>query len=295
MVNEAGDDDAWQVARQAEELLDRRRVPQARALLARALQRDPGHPRLLLESARADYIEDAYGRARQTLGELLATVPDDVGARWLLCLVEMADGRLPEAEELVLGLLRESPGVAAFWAGYSRLMLRALLFEKARALADEALRLAPDDDSALRAAALCDMVDRPRSRDSAAMARLIAADPDDVHTLHLVVVALANAQRLGEARRLAQELLRAQPDDPQMLSLLHQLRLQTHWTLWPLRPLQRWGWYASVGLWVFAIVGLQVLQRTAPAMAGPATMVLLAYVIYSWVWPPLLRRWLERH
>lgn len=295
MVTGAGDDDAWRLARQAEELLDRRRVPQARALLARAIQSHPGHPGLLLESARADFIENAYGRARDTLSELLAASPYDVGARWLMFLVEMEDGRLPEAEELVLGLLRESPGVAAFWAGYSRLMLRALLFEKARALADEALRLAPEDDSALRAAALCDMVDRPRARDSAAMARLIASDPDDVHTLHLVVVALANAQRQGEARRLAQELLRAQPDDPQLLSLLQQLRLQTHWTLWPLRPLQRWGWYASVGLWVFAIVGLQLLQRMAPAATGPATLALLAYVIYSWVWPPLLRRWLERH
>lgn len=289
-----GDPGPWALARQASELLDRRRVTQARAVLAQALRQHPDATDLLFESARADYIEDQHDDARATLAHLLRLAPDDAAGRWLLFLVEMEAGQLPEAETLILGLLRDSPRVPHFWSGYSRLMLRALHFRKASDLANEALRLDPNAPEALRARALCDLVEGRGTQDGAALARLVAEDPHDVHTLRLVVVALAEAGRNRQAHALAKDLLRLQPDDPSLLQLVLALRTGTHWSMLPLWPLQRWGWGASVALWVLVVGGYQVVQRLAPQAAGTFTAVVLGYVVYSWVWPPLFKRWVER-
>jgi len=173
-------------------------------------------------------------------------------------------------------------------------MLRALMFPKARALALEALRRDPDSDDALRASALCDIVERPGANDSVALARLVASNPDDMYTMRLVVAALANASRDREAHALARELLRLQPDDPGLLELVRALRAQTHWSLLPLWPMLRWGWYGSIAMWIAALALLQTLRQVAPGAVGWVTLFLVVYIAYSWVWPPLLRRWINR-
>jgi hypothetical protein len=65
----------------------------------------------------------------------------------------------------------------------------------------------------------------------------------------------------------------------------------------PLWPMQRWGWGAAIGLWLAINVILRVLASQGAEWAD-LTIALsfgfLAYVIYSWVWPPLLRRWMVR-
>lgn len=282
------------LAAQASELLDRRRIGHARALLARGLRSHPDDIDLLAEAARADLLDDRAADARETLARLLQLAPGHLNGRWLMFLAEMDGGEAAAAEELVLGLLRENPQVPQFFAGYSRLMLRTLHVEKARALADEALRLDPQDDDGLRARTLCDIVLRPQRTDSAALARLLAANPDDGHTLRLVVLALVHANRPRQALALARELLRHQPDDPHLLQMVQALRTQTHWSLLPLWPMQRWGWYGSIGLWVAVIVLYQVLRRVAPASLGVMSFVVLGYVAYSWLWPPLLRKWMEK-
>jgi len=288
---------AWHpevAAAQADALLDRRRIAQARQLLAQALQESPRHPALLFALARADLMEDRHDAARDLLGQLLAVAPQHVGGRLLLFIAEMESGRLPQAELLILELLRESPQQAEFYAHYARLMLRALNFDKASQLADEGLRLAPQSDSCLRARALCDLVVRRQPEPGAALNRLLAGDPHDLHTLRLVVIALIQAGRNREAHALARTLLRAQPNDPDLLGLVKALRIDSHWSLIPLRPLQRWGWGGSIALWVIALVGMQAVRRLAPDWAGPVSVLLLGYVLYSWIWPPLLRRWMQR-
>ena len=283
------------VARQAGELLDRHRNDAARRLLAGALEEHPDDTDLLALAARADYQDDDFESAHDTLSRVLAAQPDHVQGRWLMFCVEIERGHLPQAESIVLGLLRERPDAAWLYAGYSRLMLRALNFAKARALADEALRRSPADDSALRARALCDLVDQRAATDSAALMQLLASDPHDMHTLRLVALALVHANRPRQALRLAKELLRMQPDDPSLLELVRALRADTHWSLVPLWPMQRWGWYASIGLWIVVVALLQLLRGAAPTWVGPVSMAVLAYVAYSWLWPPLLRRWLQRN
>jgi len=281
-------------ARQVGELLDRRRVFQARQLLRVTLDAHPDHPDLLFEAARADAIEDKNDSARDTLAEVLRHEPGHFNARVLMMFLLIEDNELVEAERMALALLHEYPQSAYLYAAYARVMLRALHIGKARALANEALRLEPDSEAALRARALCDVIELPRGTDSAALSRLIAQNPEDQHTLALMVAALASEGKNREALRGARELLRAQPDNRAWLGLVQDLSVQTHWTMLPLLPLQRFGWSGVIGLWIGGIVLVQILSRTVPSVAGNASLVIFGYCVYSWVWPPILRRWLLR-
>lgn len=281
----------------ASELLDRRRVGAAREVLARALREHPGDAGLLYELARADYLEDRHDDARAALSQILAADPDDAAARFLLFWVALDRGlpkELVEAEDLILGLLRQYPQTADYFAAYARLMLRTLHFDKAGALCQEALRLAPGDADCLRAQALCNLVNGRRGSDNAALVQLIAADPQDLATLRLVVTALNAAGRHREALRLARELLRAQPDDPHLLNYVREMHRLNHFSMLPLYPLQRWGLMASVALWGGAVVGGMLVREHAPEYSGLFTTVVLGYVAYSWIWPPLLNLWMKR-
>lgn len=284
-----------EVARIAEELLDRRRVAQARGVLGAALACNPRDVLLLLQSARADYLEDRYDSCRETLGRILQSAPTHFGARWLLLVVLIEEGMLVDAEQLALALLHENPRSAELYAAYSRVMLRALLLPKARDLATEALHLDPSNESALRAIALCDIVELRRGSDSEALHKLLSEHPEDQHTLALMVAALAQAGRYREALQGGRQLLRFQPDDPRWLSMTRELLIQTHWSMLPLWPLQRFGWSASIAMWIGGILLARLLGQVWPALAGPFTTAVLGYALYSWIWPPLIRRWMSRN
>jgi hypothetical protein len=71
---------------------------------------------------------------------------------------------------------------------------------------------------------------------------------------------------------------------------VRELRIQNHWTMKPLWPLQKWGWGASAAMWAGALVFTRVLEKAAPGAVFPFVMFWLAYAVYSWVWPPILRR-----
>lgn len=282
------------LAHRASELLDRNRLEMARSVLSDALTQHPTHTGLLYQAARADVLDERYQRAIDTLGRLLAVQPGHADARLLLFHIEMERDDLPQAEAIILDLLREYPQHPIFYACYARAMLRALHFEKAARLADEALHRAPNDDTCLRVKALCDIVEGRRGVDSAAFKRLIAQFPDDYYTLRLVVIALVHANRSREAWKLARDLLRAQPNDAGLLKLVRALHYENHWTMRPLWPMQRWGWAGSAGLWVGMLLVSQILSHQAPQYRGLFSTAWLALVIYSWAWPPLLKRWLDR-
>jgi tetratricopeptide (TPR) repeat protein len=278
----------------ARELLDRRRTAQAREVLQAAIALHPDDAGLLLQAARADLQDGRSESAEATLSQLLGREPGHVGARLLMLWLLTESKRLQEAEAMALSLLREHPQSADLYASYARVMLAALHLPKARALASEALRLEPDNELALRALALGDIVEAPGGANHEALRRLLTEHPEDQDTLALMVVALVHRHRLRAALRGAQELLRMQPNDPRWLRLVRELRVSNHWTMRPLWPVQRFGWYGSIALWAAFIVLSRATAQAWPALSGALTLFILVYVVYSWVWPPLLRRLMMR-
>ena len=194
-----------------------------------------------------------------------------------------------DAELLLIGLLREYPESADLYGRYSRLMLRTLHLEKAEQLAREGLRYDPEDDECLLAIALCDTARAGRGRMPRSQ-KLLAAHPESMSTVHALVVALVDYGRIDEAHRIAQGAMRADPANEHLVELVRELRIQNHWSMKPLWPLQKWGWGASVAMWIGGIVLIRALSKSAPELAAPVAFTLLAYAIYSWVWPSLIRR-----
>jgi len=276
----------------ASELLDRKRFAAARELLGTALRQHPRDAGLLYESARAEHLQDRNDQARAQLQLLLIQSPADADSRYLLFWVLCELKEWVQAEEMILGLLRDHPQCPDFWAGYAHLMLRCLLFDKAAALLKEALHINAHHELALRVQVLCD-ISAGRSGGEA-IRKLLVEHPDDTRTLQLVVVALARQGRAKEALRLARELLRSQPDDHELLDQVRELAYQNHWTLAPLRPLQRFGWAGSAAIWLGVVLFGRVVDMHWPTYTTIYFGSWIGVVVYSWVWPPLLKRWLNR-
>lgn len=286
--------DADSLLRQAEQLIARRRWHAADQVLQQGLQLEPGHIGLLVETARVRMMQDRESAARELLIDVLRQAPGHVEARFLMFHVLCALGELPDAEQLIIALIREMPAQPLFFAAYARLMLRALEFRKARALVKEALHLSPDDREALHVMALCELVEGRGASQREAIRRLLTEEPQHQQTMHLVINTLLERGRTREAHRLARELLRLQPDDASALARVKALAADAHWLMWPLWPLQRWGAAATIGLWIAFVGGSTLLSRTAPDWASPYWMLMTGYVVYSWVIPPVVRWWTSR-
>lgn len=276
-------------AEQAFYFIERRRLEDARRVLKDGLAVHPQDPDLLFHSAQVEWLADRNQHAEDTVRQVLAVSPHHAPARQLLASVLVENGEFADAELLLIGLLRDYPESAELYGRYSQLMLRTLHLEKAGALAQEGLRYDPDDSQCLMAAALCETAHSGR-RPNAELAKLLQAHPESMSSVHALVVALVDAGRIDEAHRLAQGALRADPANDHLVTLVRELRIQNHWSMKPLWPLQKWGWGASVALWVGAIVVIPALSRNAPQIATPVSLLWLGYCVYSWVWPPLIRR-----
>jgi tetratricopeptide (TPR) repeat protein len=269
--------------------IERRRMSDARRVLKEALTQFPQDPDLLFQSAQVEWLEDRNQEAETTLRQVLVSNPHHGPARQLLADVLIERNALADGEQLLISLLRDYPESADLYGRYARLMLRTLHLEKAERLAQEGLRYDPEDRECLLAQALCETV-RNGGGSNQGLEKLLTAHPESLSSIHALVIALVNAGRIDEAHRIAQGAMRADPANENLVNLVRELRIQNHWSMKPMWPLQRWGWGASIGMWVGAVVTFRVLDQTAPEYAFPASMLWIGYAIYTWVWPSLIRK-----
>lgn len=274
-------------------LVERRRFDDARALLAEVLPRHPADPDLLFHAAWIEYLTDSYPAAEAAVQALLAVDPDHAGGRDVLQGIYAETKRPAEAEQVLIGLLRDFPEEPHFFARYSMLMLNNLQAEKAEKLAAEALRLDPDHHSAQLAMTTARLITGQADAAQHDLARLVKNHPESMGTLAMVVASLADQGRNREALAVAEEMVRAYPDEPAYVDLVVQLRKSTHWSLLPMWPMVRFGWAGSAAVWVLGIVlirGTASLGTWGDVLFG----IWLFYIVYTWAWPPLLERWLRR-
>lgn len=276
---------------QAFYFIERRRLRDAERVLKEGLAQYPQDPDLLFHSAQVEWLGEENQAAENTVRQVLVSAPEHAPARQLLAALLVEKHEYADAELLLIGLIRDFPEDADFYGRYARLMLRTLHLEKAGQLASEGLRYDPDNAECLLAIALCETA-RSGARPNAALTRLLTAHPESLSTVHALVVALLESGRVDEAHRIAQGAMRADPANENLVALVRELRIQNHWSMKPLWPLQKWGWGASAAMWLGGMIMVRVLERAAPQAAVPFVFLWLGYAIYSWVWPPLLRRML---
>lgn len=276
-------------AEQAFYFIERRRLHDARRIIGDGLRQFPHDADLLFHSAQVEWISDRNAEAETAALQVLVVDPHHAPARQLLASILVDKGEFADAELLLIGLLRDYPESADLYGRYSRLMLRTLHLDKAEQLAREGLRYDPDNDECLMASALCETA-RSGARPNEGLAKLIQAHPESLSSVHALVVALVDAGRVDEAHRVAQSALRGDPANEHLVTLVHELRVQNHWSMKPLWPLQKWGWTGSAVMWVGAILLLNSMRKVAPDFATPVAFTWLGYCIYSWVWPRLARK-----
>jgi len=278
---------------QVERLLEVGRVDEASQLLEHALSSEPDSAQLRTLAARIAIARRDYASAREQIGAALDLAPRDYLARWLLYAIEHDEDRYSEAERVLIELIRDHPNDAFLLAEYADLMLLTLHLEKARQLVDESLRLDPEGEVGRRTDALLRLVEGDREGANERVQSLIRDDPKSRRTALTLYRHLIEQHRQREALDVAKQLLRANPSDEALIAAIVDLRAQTHWLALPIRPLQRFGWAGSAGIWLGFIVIANFARRTDAVWAGAILAAYLAWVVYSWTYMPIMTRWIR--
>jgi len=277
------------------ELAARNRTSQMRAILQRLVTQHPDHHDVLYYSAQVDWLEDKDEDALSTAFRLVERYPKSYWGRMLLFRILDGLNRHAEAEAIVLEMLGEFPEDALLYGRYSMLMLESMHIEKAGELAARAIALDPDDEIALTASVLHELLVAPGEPARRRLAELVSRYPDAVTTALTVVAVLTEQGQNKEALRIAQEVLRQSPDSQGVVDLVIALKTANHWSMIPLRPLQKWGWGASIAIWFVMIMLLRNAEGTPiEPYAFPIVIAFVAYAVYSWIWPPILKWGIKR-
>lgn len=276
---------------EAQALMERRRYGQARNVVAQALRHFPDSSEFQYLGGFIEYATGDYAASTRSIDAVLAHDPQHFGARMLRANLHEEAKEYPSAERLWIELLRDYPENANCYAAYADLMLRTLHVDKARLLAEEGLRHAPEHHGCLFALTLADFINSPGSAQSDSLQKLLHAHPEHVGSSYALLIALADKGRNREALRIAQELLRQQPDSAQLVEMVRALKTQTHWSMIPMYPMQRWGWGGAIAVTAIGMIGLRVAGSALPAsVVTPIVLVWLGYCIYTWVWPSILKK-----
>ncbi len=273
-------------------LIDRRRYDQARVLIGQGLKEFPDDSEFLYLGAFVDYAQDHTDEAFTATTQLLARDPEHYGGRRLLAQLHEEHKQYAEAEEQWLGLLRDHPEDADLYGFYGHLMLLTLNTDKARKLALEGLSQEPDHSHCLFVATLTDLIEgRGSSFDATNLQRLLTEHPEHKRTAVALVIALNERGDFKGALRVGQELLRSQPDSQEVLEMVKALKRQSHWSMLPLYPMQRWGWGGAAAVTFGGLIMLRALRANIDEGTYVIlNMAWLGYVLYSWIWPAVLKK-----
>ena len=230
-----------------------------------------------------DRIDEAIEAAKSGLSadaeapELLA----------LLARCRMRQDDLVAAEEAILGALRLDAEDADNLALYALIVAKAGQIDKARKLLARAKAIDPENTRTLRvetALAMASGNDREallRSRE------LLRIDPEDAHAHSMAGAVLHDRGDVDDAAPHFRSAVVERPSDHDVAEIARENLYWRNPFMWPLRPLKRFG---MGPVWIAGVV-LMFAARAAGNEIGAAAVILwVAYCVYSWVVPPLVRR-----
>jgi tetratricopeptide (TPR) repeat protein len=235
---------------------------------------------------------ERFRDARNAAAQGLEQTPESTMLLGLVARCEAELGNLAAAERAVLQALRLEPEDVSRLCQYADLCARAGDLAKAERLVERATRIAPESPAVLGTRAKLAYLSGDNQRLLADSARLLEDDPESVAGHAFRGVALADQGGVAGAERHMSQVAATLPADGDAAAAAREVRVAAHWLMWPLRPLQR---YSPGAIWLTvmaATVVLAVLEQLT-AMIGLA-VAWVAYCVYSWTVPFLVRRWLRR-
>lgn len=276
-------------------LIEIKRYQEAKHRIQGAMQEQPSDAELFFAAAVIENDLGNLAEAQQLVLEGLSNEPKHHGLRYMQFLVLKENAEYAEAEEVIIPLLNESPSKPDYLCGYAQLMMLTFHLEKARALCDEALRVAPENIKATSTSYLLNICSGKADASDHELQNIILQDPESEHTLSLIATDMLEKKKYRQAQNIVQELVRIDPHDQGYIDSAIEIRTLTHWTSLPNWPLNRFGWPASVAIWLVAVILLRFIGDSPEATwVTPFAYSYLAWVVYTWVQPPLLKAWLKR-
>lgn len=271
-------------------------------------QHEPERALALLDGVARPDLEDEnfwflYGQAFYDLARYreaadmaqagLVRAPDSTMLLYLACNCQAALGDLAAAERAILAALKLMPEDAGLLCRYAILVAQAGQLEKASRLLAEAERSAPTHPHLTQARMIISYLSGDNAHTIETGKRMLREDPDNMFGHYMLASSLIGQGRVKEADKHLRQVAGDNADDPHIAEALHELRVAQHWLLWPMRLLARFE-YANIIVWFAAIATFSLLRLLD--MNRAATIFSLCYIIfaiYTWVAPPLLRRWLR--
>lgn len=199
-------------------------------------------------------------------------------------------GRLDAAAEVIHQLLHDHPAHAHYHGRLAALQLARLDIEGARSSAAQGCQYHPADPQCIAALQLADLLERPPATWN--LAAVLDRHPQTLHTLVLITIAL-QARGDGGAHAISRQLAQLHPTNSVLQELARELDGANHWSLIPIRPLQRLGWLSCAVLGVLTYLLLDMLARSHATLALALAILVITYCIYTWIWPTLLKRLLR--
>jgi Flp pilus assembly protein TadD len=203
-----------------------------------------------------------------------------------------SEGRLPEAEAAFLQGLSLDPNDPDLLIGYAHVCLAAGQAEKASALVERAASHAPESAAVSAARAQVAFAlgkDREMHQHST---EALSHDPEDpgARALHGTASMLTGDSRSGYSSLASAAA--AQPGDADLRAAAREAKLINHPLMVPLRPFGRLN---PLIVWACAVAVIYGLRAVGlAAMSFAFAMIWLAFCVYSWVVPPLVRKWINR-
>jgi predicted Zn-dependent protease len=280
------------VLARAQALLETGRPQEALAELATLPASDvmaPGAARLRCAAlAQLDRWPEAGDAARAGLS---ANGPDPGLMYWLACAEEHA-GNAEFAERILLDGLAIVPHDVGLLCAYADLCAGAGQSEKAAKLV--ALAAAQDPQAPLVYATRVKVAyARGNDREAQRISReFVAAYPADPVANALLGGVSAARGQVGPAYAGFRRAVAEDPTQHAYAESALDMRVAGHPLMLPLRPIVRFG---ALKVWLAAVVlifGVRLLG--VPWLSLPVAAAWLAFCVYSWVVPPLVRWWVRR-
>jgi tetratricopeptide (TPR) repeat protein len=214
--------------------------------------------------------------------EGLEREPGDLELLDLLALAQLGCGRAKEARKTVDSALRLYPESAVLRAHRALILARSAerpfrltSYKKARQAAEEAVRLDPDCEAAVRARAHIAALSGDRNADAYA-AELLASDPESEYAHVISGTARANRGDVRPALDHFLEAARLDPSDPHLAWLGRRSRVLQSWFAAPLLFMERvTRGHVRVG-WIGVIVVARLAHQTVLSAA--------AFIFWTYMW-----------
>ena len=274
---------------EAEHLASINRFERSNALLFEVLSEDPNNGYVLSMIGVNYYRLSDYQKAKEFTLNGLAQGNQNEGSHSLLGLIHMELNEWVQSEKHFLESLRLDPQNPKTLARYASLMLRTSHSEKGKKLLEEARRIDPEDEVVLQYWYDYSQLHEDLELQQDMLNDIVSSDEDEYTKLLNITRHHLAKDNYKEAYLTARDAFTMNPHDESVLNLLKELKILNSPFMWPISIISKVG--GPLVVWG-AFIAIMILLN---ALKLEALMIYvlypyLAFCIYSWIAPPIIRK-----